>query len=111
MAGDPTDPKDTKLIELEEIFGPDFVNLPTVTDINLKFKIEQGLYKIFGIEATDFSNLTAGEDPSFSDSEAIKIINEAQAPYRALAYLLDALTKRPPPDHEHSDEGGGEASE
>ena len=109
MAGDPTDPRDTKLIELETLFGADFVNLPTDLDETLRLRIEQGLYKIFDIEARDFDSLTAGEDPAFDSFEAYTIQAESQAPYRALAHLLFALTKRPPPDHEHGGEGGEES--
>lgn len=109
MAGDPTRPKDAGLIELEEIFGVDFINLPTTAEELLPLKIEQGLYKIFGIEVIDFSSLTEAEDdedPAFSDSKANEIIAKAQSPYKALAYLLAALTTRPPPVEGGDEEEG-----
>ena len=103
MAGDPLDPFDGPLIELEDMFGVDFADLPTMDPNILPLQIYNGLLKIFKVTNTDL-NLS---DFDGTTAEKAKIKRDAQSPYKAMAYLLAALTTRPLPEAESEDDSSG----
>ena len=101
---------DEKLNLLRARFGEDLEDLPTfpedgtLTTNGLSDEIFEALKEMFGIVFAEGSDQLNNLKADLGDTKALNIATKSQAPYKALAYLLAGLTKRPPPPAESEDD-------